>query len=162
MNTPHILLESHLQGMSLYMNVFFIVLDLNFCEETDKQVKGFPVCICPLNGLFSWPSFFFTFLCFFFCNWIACRSLEADIETNTLYHEYLRYTSVTQLSFTLFIYCNPSLSSDMLLGIEFLKLCFLFCSAPYMVIHWKILKKKTEQQRGYVSYYFVYKNTLAW
>lgn len=98
----------------------------------------------------------------FFCNWIACRSLEADIETNILYHEYLRYTSVTQLSFTLFIYCNPSLSSDMLLGIEFLKLCFLFCSAPYMVIHWKILKKKTEQQRGYVSYYFVYKNTLAW
>lgn len=52
-NIPHVLLESHLQGMSLYVNVFFIVLDLNFCEETNKQVKGFPVCICPLNGLNS-------------------------------------------------------------------------------------------------------------
>lgn len=76
MNTPHILLESHLQGLSLYMNVFFIVLDLNFCEETDKQVKGFSVCICPLNGLFSWPSFFFTFLCFFFATGLHAEVLR--------------------------------------------------------------------------------------
>mgnify|MGYP001853240924 CR=1 FL=1 len=141
-NTPHILLESHLQGMGLYMNVFFVVLELNFCEETDNQVKGFPMSICPLNG-FTFSLGLHVSALFLTClTGLHVEVLRLILKPIPCVKSMkVRYTSVTHLSFALFIYCNSSLSNGNLLGIEFLELYFLFCSAPYMVIHWKILKK---------------------
>lgn len=133
--------------VNLTLLLLICFLKLNFCGEVAKGVQGFPTCICPLDELNSSLGLQISLL-FLMCPTGNAGKLHESfssavlIENLHLSHVFCAFKAETHCSLSFFPVARFFGNT----------LYFLLCSAPHVVIRWKILNNKTAKRICFVLF----------